>query len=141
MNMTEKRYTIRRIKEIADVKLRDIHHDFEGVSYIRSEKQILTPEEITAGIEAGELIFQDISDILDMIKQGHSSAISKEKLFTEGSVNKLKKKLFKGWAALIEGRKKKLDEIAEDSIKLQDEVMLEGGTLLMTLSEFKNKKY
>lgn len=141
MNMTEKRYTIGRIKEIANGKVTGVNREFKHVPRIRIEKQSLYPKEIAAGIEAGELIFQDISDILDMLKDGDSYTITREKLFTEGSVNKLKKKLFKEWNAQVEEKKKKIAEIEEDSIKLQDEVMLEGGTLLMSLTEFKNKRY
>lgn len=141
MNMTEKRYTIKRIKEIADRKVTDISRDFSQVHRGRNEKQSLAPKEIAAGIESGELIFQDISTILDMLKNGDSYTISRGKLFTEGSVTKLNKKLFREWKAQSEERDKKITEIEEDSIKMQDEIMLEGGTLLMTLTEFKNKKY
>ena len=141
MNMTEKRYTIRRIKEIAKEKMVIITRDFECLQYKRKEDQPLSTKEIAEGIETGELIFQDISDILDMVKNRNSPTISKEKLFTEDSVNKLHKKLFKKWTAQEEEKKKKLAEITEDFVVMQDEIMLEGGTLLMSLTEFKSKRY
>ena len=143
MTQAEKTYATKRIRGARDRKLKKVKAEYGDVVVLRKETYSLPTSVMIRELEGGALVISDSLKLRELIlaELKESSYITTEKLFTEASLSKIKRKIISEYEKAVKEKETRVAEINKDATRLLDDIWLEGGKLFMTVSDFDKKKY